>query len=663
MRVALLAIVVAVTAAAQPAKSGIDLSTLDRSVRPQDDLYRFANGGWLDRTQIPPDRVSYGTFAELADRTELDLRHIIENLHGRNQTERQIRDLYASVMDERRLEEVGVASLRPLLQRIDAIDSPKALATECGRLSSIGGGGPFQASVGVDARDPTRIVAHVTQGGTLLPDRKYYLDTDAHTTSIRQAYVHYLTTLFRLTGRSEPETDATNVLELETALARAQAPQAGSRVSLAQAEAFTLRELHARMPGFDWTAWAKPQGIDRASAIVLGQPAFFTVFAERVQGVPLRTWKAWLAARYITAVSPYTIRGLHEARFEFFGRVLTGQVAPRARWKQAVSLVSIHMGDALGRLYAEKHFPAASRGRIEKLVENLLEAYRQAVTEAEWMVPATRRYALAKLARLETRIGHPSRWRDYSQLDIQANDLMGNVERAQRFENGYQALRLAQKTEPEHWLVTPQTVNATYLPWRNEIILPAAILQPPLFDPDAEDAVNYGALGAVVGHEIGHAFDQQGRRFDGADAASDWWTSADAEEFLRRARMLVEQFNGYQAGPSERVNGNVTLGENIGDLGGLAVAVRAYRISLQKQQAPVIDGFTGEQRLFLRWAQLWRTQIREEYLRQTVLINHHAPAQHRANGAAINVDAFHSAFNVQPGDKLYLDPKKRVRIW
>ena len=499
--------------------------------------------------------------------------------------------------------------------------------------------------------------------GRCFPIASTYLETDSRSAAARRAYVTYLTTIYRATGRAEPEVDAANVLELETSLARAQMPAAGSRVSLARAEMFSLHDLHERMPGFDWTAWARPQGLDRASVIILAQPEFFTAFAKRVPEVPLRTWKAWLAARYITAISPFSIRALHEARFEFFGRVLTGQQAPRARWKQAVSLVSVHMGDAVGRLYIEKHFRPASRARIEKLVENLIEAYRQAVNQADWMAPSTRRHALAKLDRLETRIGHPERWRDYSQLEVRSDDLMGNVERAQKFDNGYQAQRLARRTESDHWIVTPQTVNATYLPWRNEIILPAAMLQPPLFDPDADDAVNYGALGAVVGHEIGHAFDQQGRRYDGSGAAFEWWTDVDDASFRQRSQLLVDQFNGYAGAFNQRVNGEITLAENIGDLAGLAVAVRAYRISLQDKAAPVIDGFTGDQRLFVRWAQIWRTLTRDEYLRQTMLTNHHAPAEHRANGAAVNLDAFHAAFGVQPGDKLFLDPKKRARIW
>lgn len=647
----------------QEQKSGIDLSTLDRSVRPQDDLYRFANGGWLDRTGIPPDRVSYGTFIELAERAELDLRRIIENLQRRNHTERQISDLYASVMDEASVERQGLAALQPQLQRIDAIDSVKKLAEEAGRLSAIGAGGPFNASAGVDAHHEGRIVVQVTQGGTLLPDRDYYLKTDAGSAGIRKAYVDYLATIFRLTGRPDADASAHAVLDLETHLARAQQPQADSRVVVADDAAFTLQSLHESMPGFDWTVWGKPQGFDNAARIVLGQPAFFKSFAERVQSMPLSTWKAWLAGRYITASAPYVNKAVNDQRFEFFGRLLTGQQAPRPRWKQGVAHVNLYMGDAIGRIYVEKHFPNQSRKRVGALVDNVVAAYRQAVSEAGWMSPRTRERALDKLTNMHARIGYPDFWRSYSRLEIRPDDLLGNVQRAQKFDNDYRMMRLTRRTEPEQWLITPQTVNATYMPWRNEMLLPAAILQPPLFDPDAENAVNYGGIGALIGHEIGHAFDQRGRRFDGSGNARDWWSPGDEEEFQRRALGLVQQFNGYTVLPGTPVNGVATLGENIGDLGGLAVAVRAYRISLGDRTAPVIDGFTGEQRLFLRWAQVWRTLIRDEYLRQTLLLDQHAPPRYRANGAVVNLDAFHAAFNVQPGDKLYLDPKKRVRIW
>lgn len=661
--VALLAVLVAgVTAAPQPAKSGIDLSTLDRSVRPQDDLYRFANGGWLDRTQIPPDRVSYGTFIELVDRAELDVRRIIERLDGRGGAEQQMRDLYTSVMNEERIEALGAGSIRDELRRIDAIDSPKELAKEAGRLSAMGAGGPFGASAGLDAHNAAAMVVTVTQGGTLLPERDYYLADDKDSRAIREHYAGYLTTIFNLANRADAARDARAVLELETALARAQEPGAQAKAR-ASARAFTLSEVRREMPGFDWLEWAKPQGLDLVSTLVLDQPAFFRTFAAKVRDTPLQTWRAWLASRYITASSIYISRAFADARFEFFGRVLSGQEVPRERWKRGVSMVNACLGDAIGQLYVREHFPESSRRRVRGMVRTIVDAFRQAVDDAEWMTPAARRHARAKLDNLQAGVGYPDRWRSYAGLHIRPDDLLGNAERSRQFENAYQMTRLQRPNEPRQWLMAPQTANAYYTPSRNEIILPAAMLQRPMFDPEAEDAVNYGAIGAIIGHEIGHAFDQRGRRFDAYGRAEDWWTPKDEEQFQLRARILAEQFNRYSPLPGYFVNGELTLGENIGDLGGLAVAVRAYQRSLGGKAAPVIDGFTGEQRLLIRWAQIWRTRTRDEYLRQTLPVNPHAPPQFRAHGAVVNLPIFYDAFNVQPGDKLYLDPKKRVRIW
>jgi putative endopeptidase len=649
--------------AGQEQKSGLDLTTLDRSVRPQDDLYRFANGAWLDQPRIPDDRVTYGSFAELADRAEHDLRAVIEGLTGRNRAERQIQDLYASVMDVAGIEARGIAPLQPQLQRLRAIDTITKLADEAGRLSAIGAGGPFAASIGISARNPQQLVVEVTQGGILLPDREYYLKIDAASQALRDAYVGYLATLFRLTGMPGGDALARDVLQLETAIARAQQPSAQARVALADDRGLTLDQMRHRMPGFDWYAWARPQGIEHASTIVLGQPEFFTAFSALTQTTALPVWKAWLTSRYLTAVAPYVTTALSGARFEFFGRILTGQQAPRARWKQGVALVSIHLGDALGRLYVEKHFPGPSRARVQKLVGHILNAYRQAVTESDWMTPPARQVALRKLNALRTRVGYPDRWRDYSGLTIRRDDLLGNVQRAQAFDNSYRLQRATTATEPDQWLITPQTVNASYLPWRNEMLLPAAILQPPFFDPAADDAVNYGGIGAVVGHEIQHAFDQRGRQFDSYGTARDWWTAKDNAAFRQREQLLIEQYNRYTPMPGVVVDGQATVGENAGDVGGLAVAMRAYRLALKNAPAPVIDGFSGEQRLLIRWAQIWRTQTREEYQRQTVLIHQHAPAPYRANGAVRNLDAFYEAFAVQPGDTLYLGPEKRVRIW
>ena len=647
---------------AQAPKSGLDVSLLDRSVRPQDDLYRFANGGWLDRTTIPPDRVSVSTFTELSDRAEEDVRRLVEGLKGhRGGVERQIFDLYTSMMDEERIEERGAEAIREQLDRINRISTTKDLAAEMGRLSAMGSGGPFSASVGLAAYDPSAIVVTISQGGTLLPGREYYLDEDPVSKSTRDAYVRYLETIFRLASRSQPGADAPAVLALETALARHQVPiaQAGS---LNAAESFALKDLQKELAGFDWTAWARPQGMEIASKIVLAHPAFFRAFAAQVSEGPLETWKALLAARYITAASIYISRGFADARFEFFGRVLTGQQLPRDRWKRGVSLVSGFLGDAVGRLYVEKHFPESSRDRVRRMVRHILAAFRDAVDEAEWMTPDARAEARRKLENVRARVGYPDRWRQYTGLRIKPDDLLGNVERGQQFENRFRMNRVRRPARG-FWTVTPQTVNAFYLPALNEITLPAAILQPPLFNPDAEDAVNYGAIGALIGHEIGHAFDLRGRQFNAWGRMQDWWTPRDVEQFAARAQLLVEQFTALPALAGRRIDGQMTLSENVGDLGGLAVAVRAYRRSLEGRDSPVIDGFTGEQRLLIGWSQMWRSQMRDDFLRQTLLLSQHAPPQYRAHGAVMNLEAFYQAFDVRPGDKLYRDPKKRVRIW
>jgi putative endopeptidase len=665
--IAAVAAVVIAAPRANALKSGLDVAGFDRSVRPQDDLYRYVNGGWLGRTAMPGDRVSYGAFIEVSDRTERDLRALIEELaakpnrpHG--SPAQQIVDLYTSAVDEVRIEQVGATALQPELRRIEAIESTRDLAAEAGYLSSIAVGGPFGGTVGIDPLNPGAPVARVTQGGMLLPDRDYYLKDDPALADVRAKYERYLARIFTLANRKTPADDAKAVLALETALARISWTEAESRNIAATYTRFTLRQLGTEMPGFDWLAWAKPQGIDRSPAVILAQPSFFKAFAAMVPEVPLETWKAWLVSRYATAAAPFVNKAFDDARFDFFGTILTGQELPRVRWKRGVSMVNAYLGDALGRLYVEKYFSPPARTRVQKMLANVIDAYRDALRDAEWMTPKTRREALEKLAAMSTSVGYPERWRDYSSLVIKPDDLLGNWQRALKFEGQYHLGNVAGSAGGE-WLLPPQTVNAYYSPTANEMVIPAAILQPPIFDVEADDAVNYGAAGALIGHEISHAFDDRGRNFDAAGQSRDWWTAPDAEHFGERAGQLVRQLNAYEPLPGLHVNGTLALNESLGDLSGLTIAFRAYKLSLKGRKSPVIDSLTGEQRVFMGWAQIWRAKERDEYVRSVLQISPYLPAALRANAAAANVDGFQEAFSIQPGSRLYRAPGERVRIW
>jgi putative endopeptidase len=649
-------------------KSGLDPTAFDKSVRAQDDLFRHVNGGWLAKTEIPAERAVYGTFVQLDERAEAHLYALIEELAGdRNRkpgsTAQQVGDLYTSFMNETRLNQAGAAPLKPRLAEVDAVTNAQQLAALLGKLSVIGLPGPVGGFIEADAGDPTKMALYLFQGGTALPDRDYYLKDDAKFADVRTKYVEYLTKVFTLAGRPNAAADAKAVMALETELAKVQWTQVESRDAVKTYNKYPVHKVVAEMPGFDWAAWAKPQGIDRTSDWVIGQPSFFKAFAELVPKTPIDTWKAWVAAQVISMHAPFLGAEFADARFEFFNKTLSGQQQQRPRWKRGVQLVNGSMGEALGQLYVAKHFPAASKARMETMIANLIEAYRQSITSLEWMTPATRTEALEKLSKFSPKIGYPPKWKSYAGLDIKGEDLVGNVERANRLEHEYQVGRLGKPVDRNEWLMTPQTVNAYYNPVKNEIVFPAAILQPPFFDATADDAVNYGSIGAVIGHEIGHGFDDQGRRFDGDGKLRDWWTPADEAEFQKRAKLLIEQFNGYSPLPGMNVNGELTLGENIGDLGGLSIAYQAYKLSLKGKPAPVIDGLTGDQRFFMGWAQAWRMKGREEYLRRQVLADPHAWAEFRANGPLGNIPAFYDAFGVKPGDKLYIAPEKRVKIW
>jgi predicted metalloendopeptidase len=629
--------------APQRAASGLDLTAVDAAVRPQDDLYRHANGRWLDRTPMPPDRVSYSAFTEIADRADADLHAIILDLsrtrHAAGSPRQQIADLFASHMDDARVESLGLDPIRADLARIDNIRTHADVATVMGHLAAIGAGAPFGAAVSADAASPGWFVVQLSQGGILLPSRDHYLNNDAAAQEIRRAYGAYLEQLFQRVGRPHWADDARDVLALETQLAASLVPFGASVTPSAP---LTLGQLRTALPGFDWQAWAAPQGFDRPVRIVFNQPSFFSVFVAVLPKASIETLKMWLLARFLTATAPQLPRDFERMRFDFYGKLLTGQDAPRDRWKVGVALVTRHLGDALGRLYVEQHFPPRARATATTIVTSVLKAQRELIERADWLPRDTRAAALRKLATITLRVGYPETWRDYWGLEIRRDDLMGNVLRARRFDSRDRTRRLAGDNRGQ-WTIAPITINAYYDNALNEIVLPAVFLQPPIFSTDADAAVNFGALGAAVGHEITHALEPR--------------------VFHDRAAALVDQFNALSPLPGLMVNGRLTLDENVGDLAGVMVAHRAYRQTLGGRPAPVIDGLSGDQRFFLAWAQTWRTKIRDEYLRQWVAAMPHAPPEYRANAAVGHLAAFYDAFNVSPADRMYRAPEARVRIW
>lgn len=648
--------------------SGLDPATFDTSVRPQDDLYRYVNGRWIETTPIPDDRVSYSASSELTERTNVDLRAIIEELAAQpnlraGSREQQIVDLYASMLNEAAIEARGAAPLEPELRAIDAVDSVRALADRAGRLSATTTAGPFFASVSQDPRNTADRLVTLSQGGLLL-ERDNYVGTEARSAEIRSEYRNYLERIFTLTRRADPASDAAAVLALEIEIARAHTTQPAALPA-----PMALSQMNGAFPGFDWPAWARPQGIDRVAGIVVTQPQFFRSFAALVPQKPLATWRAWLAARYITALSPYVNKDISDARFDFFGTFLTGQRVVIPRWKRGVSLVNNVLGDAVGRIYVERHFPRSSRDRVERIVNQVVRAFKQSVLEGSWMTASARGEAHQKLVTLSTRVGFPDVWKDYRALEIRADDLVGNLSRAASVDNARRMNRLARPEERGEWMMAPQTVNAYYSPAQNEIVLPAAILQPPYFNAAADDAVNYGAIGAVIGHEIGHGLDHAGRWYTSTGALRDWWQTQDIAAYAVRVQPVLDQLSlaaERRSNPQAegyRLNGMQVLAESVGDVAGLAVAYRAYRTSLGGRPAPVIDGLTGDQRFFLGWARIWRSKDRPEFRRQFALTNRYAPPDFRANATAGHLDAFYDAFGVTAGDALFVPPARRAHLY
>jgi predicted metalloendopeptidase len=648
--------------------SGVDLSSFDTKVRVQDDLFHHVNGGWLARTEIPSDKASYGAFDMLADKSQADLRAIAEDAARASSRPagsdlQKIGDFYQSFMDEARADELGLKPLASELSAIDALDTKTDLARHLARFFKLNLINPLTGFVDGDAQEPTRDILYLYQGGLGLPDRDYYFGDDPKLAQYREAYVAFLASMLTLADQPSPGAAARDIFVLETQLARSHWTNVESRDAVKTYNKVATADLSKRFPGFDWTTWLGELGIASTPAVVVNQPSYVAAFATAVNEVPVSRWKPYLKASLINGFAPYLNKALVDAEFGFYGRTLRGVAENQPRWKRAVNTINGNMGEMIGRLYVEKHFTPEAKARMERLVENLRLAYKEGIEQLEWMSPDTKAQAQQKLARFRPKVGYPNKWRDYSKLEVARDDLVGNVMRAFQVENEYQLGKVGKPVDPEQWGMTPQTVNAYYNPVRNEIVFPAAILQPPFFNMAADDAVNYGGIGAVIGHEMGHGFDDQGRNYDADGVLRDWWTEKDATEYQSRAKRIVEQFNAFEPLPGLKVNGALTLGENLADLTGLVIARRAYQLSLGGKPAPVMDGLSGERRFYIGWAQVWVAKEREESLRQQVLTNPHSPEMYRANGPVRNIADFYEVFEVKEGDKLFLPPDQRVKIW
>jgi putative endopeptidase len=649
-------------------KSGLDLAGFDTRVRPQDDLYRFSGGAWLDRTAIPDDRSNYGTFTMIEDNALAALRAVVEQTAAQpgrtyGSDAQKVGDFYASFMDVDRVAVLGATPLAAEIAQILQIRTTRDVFAYMGRSQRLGVPHPLLMYVTQDARDSRAYIASVYQSGLTMPDRDYYLAPDARNVELRRALEGYVARLLALSGENAAEAAARRVTALEGRIANHHWTKLQNRDPVKTYNKVTLAEAPKVTPGFDWFAFLEGAGAPSVAALDVNQPTYVRELAKIVKGTPVADWRLYFKFRLLDAYAPYLAPEFEQANFEFSERALRGTPAQPPRWRRGVQLLDDSVGELLGRLYVERHFTPESRARVLALVGNLTRAFDASIDELDWMSPATRAEARRKLSHFTVKIGYPDRWRDYGGLEVRAGDLVGNVRRAREFEFRRQVAKLGKPIDRSEWLLTPQTVNAYYSPPMNEVVFPAAILQPPFFDPAADDAVNYGAIGGVIGHEISHGFDDQGRQYDGDGNLRDWWTFDDSARFRERAGRLVAQFGAFKMLDARALDGQLTLGENIGDLSGLAVAYRAYRLSLGGAEPPVIDGFTGPQRFFLGWAQMWRRKYRDDELRVRLLTDPHSPSEYRVNGIVPNMPEFHEAFGLRATDRLYRAPGERVKMW
>ena len=647
--------------------SGVTIANMDRSVAPQQDFFRFVNGNWLESTEIPADKARWGSFDELRENAEKQVLAIVQQLaereHANGSDEQKIADLYKSYLDEELVEVLGINPLRGELAAIDNLRNHQDLTELWGNWQRYRLGTPVVVYVGQDQKQSDQYITGASQSGLGLPDRDYYLKDDARSVELLQKYQAYIALLWALAGFDNAEQVAANIVALEKQLAAAHWSRVQNRDRNATYNKLSVDELTKLAPGFNWRAFLGAADLGEINELVVRQPSYFTAFAKLQRDTPVKQWQQYLKFHLLRSNANNLSQAFVDASFDFYGKTLNGLQEQRSREKRAVSLVDNNLGFMVGKKYVETYFKPEAKARMDHMIENLRSAFRRSIDELEWMSPVTKKQAQIKLAKFNTKIGYPDKWRDYSCVEIDAGDLIGNLRRSAECEYQRTIGRLGKPVDRSDWGMTPQTVNAYYSSTMNEIVFPAAILQPPFFNVEADDAVNYGAIGGVIGHEFTHGFDDQGRRSDGDGNLRDWWTEQDAAQFQQRAQLMVDQYSAFNPIDDLHLQGALGLGENIADLGGLTVSYKAYQDSLQGNSTSNIDGFSAEQRFFMGWAQVWRIKFRDEALRRQVITGPHSPGMYRVLGTLSNMPEFYQAFDVKPGDAMYRDEKVRVKIW
>ena len=655
--------------------SGLDIDNFDRTVRPQDDLFLHVNGRWLLSTEIPADKSNYGSFTQLDDEARENIRLIIEEAVEQSATSndpitQKVGDFYRRYMDEETISTRGIKPLAGMLETARQMQSAEDVLRFFATAGITGVGGPVGFFIGVDDRNSSRYVVHLIQSGLTLPDRDYYLSDREDHAAAREALKIYIDRLFELAGIAAPEEAAEMIIKLERSLAEIQWSRTEMRNAEKRYNLYAVEDLPKLSAQLPWNVFLEASGVPDVAEVNVVTPSYFERLMEVGENAGLETWILYAQYRVLDSAAEYLPKEFADASFELHDRAISGVPEQKPRWKRAVDATSGAgagdfgvLGEPLGQLYVRRHFPPESRRRMQELVNNLMQAYESSLQDLPWMTQATRAKALEKISKITTKIGYPDQWRDFSELEIHAGDLLGNIARSRRFEHFYQVNRLNDAVNRDEWGMTPQTVNAYYNPSLNEIVFPAAILQPPFFDATADDAVNYGGIGAVIGHEISHGFDDEGSKYDGDGNLKNWWTEEDRKSFEELTSRLIAQFAAYEPLPGQKLNGKLTLGENIADLSGMSIALKAYMISLGDKGGKDLDGYTPTQRYFLGWSQIWRRKYRDDEMARRLLIDPHSPSAYRANGPVTNLDAFHTAFGVKPGDKLWKPPAERIRIW